>query len=121
MLTQLETISRWMRIKRVGAWIRRFLHNYAKHNKSLKNELIVGDLSVVEIQESERCILKLVQGRWFSDDIEKLEKGATLKKGSLAKFDPFLDTKGILRIGGRLEKESSLGFDEKFPIVLPRK
>ena len=28
LLAQLETISRWVRMKRVAAWIRRFLHNY---------------------------------------------------------------------------------------------
>ena len=50
-----------------------------------------------------------------------MQKGIAVRKGYLSKFDPFLDEVGILRIGGRLQKDTSLHFDEKFPIVLPKK
>ena len=44
-----------------------------------------------------------------------------LKKGSqLAKLDPFIDSTGVLRVGGRL-KSSDLDFKEKPPVTLGKK
>jgi hypothetical protein len=35
-------------------------------------------------------------------------------------LDPFLDKNGVLRVGGRIHR-SDLGFEEKHPIILPKK
>ena len=40
------------------------------------------------------------------------------KNFSLRKLDPFLDSKGLLRIRGRLEY-SDLCYDSKHPIIIP--
>ena len=122
LLPQLETISKWMRVKRVVAWIRRFLHNHLMMKSAVKEKQYkTGDLSVEEIQDAETCILKLMQERWLGEEVERLKNDKVLRKGNLSKFDPFLDDNGILRIGGRLHKDSSLDFNEKFPVVLPKK
>lgn len=39
---------------------------------------------------------------------------------SLFRLDPFLDEKGLLRIGGRLQK-APLAYEVKHPIVVPKK
>ncbi|CAB4033304.1 Hypothetical predicted protein, partial [Paramuricea clavata] len=41
------------------------------------------------------------------------------KTSSLYKLDPFVDDKGILRVGGRL-KRANLSENHKFPIILPK-
>ena len=48
------------------------------------------------------------------------EQRRTLRKSNLAGLDPFLDQDGVLRVGGRLNR-SSLTFEEKHPILLPKK
>jgi len=53
-------------------------------------------------------------------DVNK-DKIKTMKKSSSwYKLDPFLDEDGVLRVGGRLEK-SSIPYDVKHPIILPKK
>ena len=41
------------------------------------------------------------------------------RQSSLLKLDPFIDEEGLIRVGGRL-KNSTLPFEVKHPIVLPR-
>ena len=48
------------------------------------------------------------------------ENKAMKKASSLYQLDPFLDANGILRVGGRIRR-SSLSYDAKHPIILPRK
>ena len=48
------------------------------------------------------------------------ENKAMKKASSLYQLDPFLDANGILRVGGRITR-SSLSYDAKHPIILPRK
>jgi hypothetical protein len=45
-------------------------------------------------------------------------KQRPIKKGNLTGFNPFLDDKGILRVGGRLTN-SKLPYNSKHPIILP--
>lgn len=45
---------------------------------------------------------------------------AMRKSSLIRKLDPFLDDDGILRVGGRLT-ESSIPYDVKHPVILPKK
>ena len=38
---------------------------------------------------------------------------------ALSAVDPFLDSEGVMRAGGRLENATTLGYDSKFPMILP--
>ena len=42
------------------------------------------------------------------------------KKSALYKFNPFLDKRGLLRLGGRLGN-AALTYEEKHPVILPKK
>ena len=58
---------------------------------------------------------------YFSNEIAILRASQTLKKTScLTKLDPILDLRGLLRIGGRLQERTTLSYDEKHPIILPK-
>ena len=53
------------------------------------------------IQMAESVIIKSSQRRYFSNELKILkEKGILHKKSGIYKFDPYLDTCGLLRVGG---------------------
>ena len=64
------------------------------------------------MQRAERLIIKAVQAKEFKDSCKK--------SSSLHQLDPFVDSDGILRVGGRLRR-ASLTDSNKFPVILPRK
>ena len=42
-----------------------------------------------------------------------------VRKSSLTPINPFVDERGVIRCGGRLENAHDLSWEEKFPAVLP--
>ncbi|XP_072400935.1 uncharacterized protein [Diabrotica undecimpunctata] len=106
--------SSFKRLSRCVAYCLRFIYNSQK----LNDQRLVGSLSLKEIENAELCIIKLVQGQAFAQEIHVLRSGKSLpSKSNLLSLCPFLDS-GLLRVGGRL-KNSSFDKDKKHPIVLP--
>ena len=64
--------------------------------------------------------IKITQRSVYHEEIMKLENDAFIARSSkILQFNPFLDDKGIMRVGGRLAY-SNLTFEEKHPILLPK-
>ncbi|XP_067946371.1 uncharacterized protein [Watersipora subatra] len=77
-------------------------------------------ISKVEAHEKAKLtILKWAQQGGLTE-YEQIKQGTLSKSSALAKLDPFIDSSGIIRVGGRL-KEANLPFAETHPIVLPKK
>ena len=84
--------------------------------------------NVEDLCQAEREIVKIVQRDSFEDELKVLQsrKDANSPETHLRKssplfcLDPFLDDNGVLRVGGRLSK-SDLPYEQKHPIILPRK
>ena len=81
---------------------------------------------IIQIQQAERCIIKLVQSNYFSAEMKKLlmnkqgSEEAELKKSSqIYNLYPYIDEDGLIRVGGRLDK-SNLNNECKHPIVVPK-
>ena len=113
----LDCISRYSSwVKAVG--VMTYLKRVFKKNKSR-----TVTATVDEREEAETLILKKVQRTAFADEITRLSSkrssGKCKKNSPLLKLSPFLDDCGLLRVGGRLEK-SSLPFEIKHPVILPR-
>ena len=90
------------------------------------------------MRSAEEVIIKSVQYWYFGKEIQVLQnisskdrmfqnhqsahnRNKQLKQtSSLFRLDPFLDEKGMLRVGGRLQK-AALAFEVKHPIVMPKK
>ena len=73
-----------------------------------------------ELNEAEEIWIRKVQQSAFSSDIDLLSKGKHLPRSSrIISFGPFLDEKGLLRVGGRLGL-GRLSFAKRHPIILPR-
>ena len=76
------------------------------------------NLSVMELNDALIHCIWCCQRVSFPEEIECLSKNKPIKHGSqLLKLSPFLDHKGILRFGGRLE-HSQLSYEEKHPAIL---
>ncbi|XP_035216336.1 uncharacterized protein LOC118189780 [Stegodyphus dumicola] len=98
---------------RVTAWVKRFV-------AKLRKRVCEGPLTVLEIQEAEEYWIKQVQRANYFSDIQQLERNNLITPDSkLYSLAPYLDSRGILRVRGRLE-QSELIDDEKHPIILPK-
>lgn len=105
-------------LQHVLAYCFRFVHNIK--NRKTPGKLLLGPLAPVEIKDALMFLVRFVQERSFSSEIEKLKNKLpnSLPK-RFRKLAPFLDDAGHLRVGGRLSR-ASLDFDVKYPLLLPR-
>lgn len=110
-----ERFSSFLRIKRVTAYIFRFIKNCRQKDKS---NITVGSLTVQEISLAQRVLIKMSQEQSFPFDMSSLNsKGIISKKSKLLSLSPFLDENLILRVGGRLAN-STFEYTKKHPILL---
>ena len=125
------------RLKRSIVSIQRMIEQI-RPNKQYNKRPVAGPPTVEEMHLAEEVIFKSGQLRYFEKEIlllQKLNEGdhmfqnrnsarvrnEKLKQiSSLFRLDPFLDQKGILRVGGRLKK-AALAFEVKHPIIVPKK
>ncbi len=134
---RLEYFSDWYRARRaIAVCLRlrqRLRHRVAgvqgqEHTNTQPSK--VEDLHQAEVE-----IVKAVQSEAFSKEIELLKplksnhanrqgvksRKACLKKtSSLCRLDPFIDNKGLLRVGGRINRADT-PYHIKHPVILPRK
>ncbi|XP_071580238.1 uncharacterized protein [Temnothorax nylanderi] len=97
---------------RIMAYCKRFIDNCKRRDKHGS-----GVLTVAELTETLHILAKLAQAQSFLNEIEMLKMGEPITKGRLASLSPFIDNKGLIRVGGRL-KNSEFDTDKKHPIVL---
>ena len=72
------------------------------------------------MEKAQKIIFKMLQQHSFSHEISSLKSNTVIHKStSLFKLDPFLDTDGVLRVGGRL-KRSRFDINEAHPVILPK-
>ena len=134
----IERHSSWERLKRAVAWLHRFrtwfIERYSRRPISSKVKSSVNRrvLSVDEMKEAEKEIIKHTQRISFPEVIQALQRIGSLQHsrqatselknlkmaGHIRKLHPLLDEMGILRVGGRLEN-ALIDYDAKHPIILP--
>ena len=143
----LKTISSWTRLRRVVALCLKFVRNL-KQSVSEKNSvkerkgqmskriISVPSLSVEDLTQAQQVLVMSAQCKAFKEEIDLLQtskvdiKGSerlvssqrkTLRKGQskIYRLDPFLDSSGILRVGGRLGF-AQMSLSERHPIILPQ-
>ena len=73
---------------------------------------------LAELQYTENKLLMLTQSRRYKAERRDLaSSGEVSKQSSIQHLRPFLDTDGLIRVGGRLEK-AALTSDQKHPVIL---
>lgn len=107
--------SSFNKLKRVFVYVLRFIDCFK--NKAKKKN---GFITVFELRNATKAITKIMQNEHFSEEINMLRNGKSVKKSSaIHNLCPFLDDEGILRVGGRL-KNAQIPFDMKHQILLPK-
>jgi hypothetical protein len=116
-----ERFSSWPKLLRITAYCMLFLSKVRQRLARTSNALsnTVTELSYT-IKRAREFWIRHVQGLHFSTELQAIGRGETTSKSSpLRNLNPFLDSKTILRVGGRIRR-ASLSYDEKYPIILPR-
>ncbi|XP_063630296.1 uncharacterized protein LOC134801610 [Cydia splendana] len=109
-----ERFSSLTKLKRVLAQCRRFIN--WKNKTSREDYLTAAEMEEIEM----RCI-RYYQYSIYEDEIKDLKKNGKIKaKSSLITLTPYLDERGLLRVGGRLNN-SSIAEQAKHPIIIPSK
>ena len=114
---KIEDYSSFTRLKRVTAWVFRFIHNC--QSSKLKTEPIRGTcLSTEELHKAEVHLYKDAQSTHFSEDIDALKSRSDLNKSSpVLSLRPFIDSSGLLRVGSQ-QQNSQMSYSQKHPIIL---
>lgn len=108
--------SNFEKIIRIMSYVQRFIHNSKKENSHLG---LHGNLWPKELNSALQTIIKLDQKRHFQEELKILKSHGTLKC-HLKSLNPFIDSLGLMRVGGRLQN-SNLPFNQQHPIILPKK
>ena len=136
---RLEYFSDWHRAKRAISVILRYQRRWRASRSRSDEESAPpaasnGTLTVEDLHQAKLVIVLAVQQESFGKEIQALRplkepssrsdaqnrKREMKKTSSLYRLDPFLDEKGVLRVGGRLT-HASTPYHVKHPMILPRK
>ncbi|GBO30480.1 hypothetical protein AVEN_33752-1 [Araneus ventricosus] len=105
----------YVKILRIFNYVLRFV------NVIKSNVIVSGPLSASELDQAENRLIGMVQGEVFSAEIRNLQcKKGVLPNSKLRNLNPFLDSDGVLRVGGRLGN-SDLPYVTKYPAILPNR
>ena len=127
----MQRYSSWFKLKKGVAWLVRFTRFFTgRLQKGDQRSLPVGDLTVQELQNAEKLIVKHVQKGCFPELAAPRPDASTnchtpvkpsqpiVLPSSLKKLNPMLDQDGMIRVGGRL-KHASLTYESKHQMILP--
>jgi hypothetical protein len=107
--------SKLLRLKRVVAFCRRFVHNCRQPSANR----LTSVLTTQELDNGLTCCVKLTQQTCFQHELRDLtHQHEVSSHSSLKALHPFTDQEGILRVGGRLQK-STLPFQSTHQVILP--
>ncbi|GFU64692.1 integrase catalytic domain-containing protein [Trichonephila clavipes] len=115
-LSFLDKFSPYMKVVRTVAWIFRFYHNSKLVSK------VTGPLYTHELETSIKKVVKLLQNGEYHTELTLLRCNKPLPKSSkLQSLNVFLDSERIFRVGGRLRLQQTLTFEQKHPMLIPKK
>ncbi len=118
-LLPFEKFSMFSRLKRVTAWVFRFIRNCQA--RKLKTQRNVNPLSVEELDRATTYWIKVIQGTFWHKEIECLRKGLKIAQSStILSLNPMLDDIGVLRVGGR-QRNTKFSYNSRHPIILSSK
>lgn len=112
----IENYSNLLKLTRITSYCYRFINNCLQ----TKTERKVGYLTVKELEHATIILAKITQMRSFPNEYEQLSRNKPINsKSSILSLSPFMCKHGLIRVGGRLSN-SSLKFNKKHPIILPK-
>lgn len=111
----IEKFSNVNKMCRIVAYCMKFANKLRKRDVDSINQL-----RPIDVQEGLLIICRHVQAITFQHELKTLRRGEALDtRSKLLSLDPFVDSDGTLRVGGRL-KQSNRPYHVKHPILLPK-
>lgn len=109
--------SSFSKMCRVTAWILRFNHKTKNKGMSLHKPYI----TLRELRTTKLILLLVSQRHTFQQELDTLCRRKKLpNKHVLSGLAPYVDSQGLLRVGGRLQ-QAGLSYDNTHPIILSSK
>jgi len=109
----IEKESSFTQMKRIFAYWVRFKN--ILNSKSVRPS---GPITIQEIEEATRIIIRVVQADSFAKEIQQVKQRKSILS-SVKLLTPFIDDFGILRVGGRL-RNSFFSYQQRHPVLLPK-
>ena len=110
-----KRFSKFLRLTRVTAYCMRFINNCRQPREARETTT----LTTQELDHALMCCVRCVQQNSYFQEIQDLTDNQEVSSSSTLKtLHPFLDQKGILRVGGRLQ-QSELSYQTMHQIILP--
>ena len=106
----LNRYSDFNHLKRITAWIIRFINHCQKKN------IMTSQLSTKELWDAEAYWVKYSQHECFAITNEKQLPARSI----LRSLNPFIDASGILRLSGR-QDNCGLAYSRRYPVILHSK
>lgn len=112
-----ERFSSWKGLVEAIAFLK---HKLAMRKKGgCESTTVLEPRTAEAFKHAESFIIRTVQNELFGNELLCLREGVRIPKNSkLLNLNPFIDTSGILRVGGRLKK-GPMSESERNPIILP--
>ena len=112
--------SKFTRLLRVVAYCFRFMNRARRKDKLEPPAVTTNDvLTPAELRHAELTLARLAQSGYFQAELKALRSNSAPPHSShLQSLNVFLDTDGVIRVGGRLAN-AALEYDKKHQIILP--
>ncbi len=111
-----DQFSSYQHLRRITAWILRFIHNTRIKNPTERSKT---HLTMPELQLAENYWIKVIQSTHFASDLTSIQDKDTLSKSSsLLPLQPFLDSSNILRVGGRRQLSQTSNYQSRHSVIL---
>ena len=119
-----ESTGDWTKKVRRIALLVNFILQWRENRPKLKKKIPVTKLlpTTAGMERAENKLVGGIQQKHFKKEIQGLRiQNAEMrsKTSSLTALNPFVDSEGLLRAGGRLANATNLSYDTKYPKILP--
>ena len=131
-----SSFSSWTKLKRVTAWIFRYIDNLKRardrrlessrsEQRSHAKRMVPG-LEVEEMQRAEEFWMRNAQQNAFDRELSEMNaqesdnrRRRLISDSSIRRLCLQLDSRGLIRVGGRLQR-SELPYEAQHPLLLPK-
>ncbi|XP_046615350.1 uncharacterized protein LOC124302827 [Neodiprion virginianus] len=112
-----QRYSSLTKLLHVSAWCFRTFRKFLQRQDAPSRE---NPLTPAELEHARLFWVKATQSAYFNAEIQLLSEEKQLPRSNrLLRLAPFVDSNGLLRVGGRLHN-SPCNYDEKHPLILPQ-
>ena len=119
-IISIDHYSSYTKLKRVTAWILRFVNN-CRTNKNDCSLQLSSSLTTQELRTAETYWISIVQEDCFPEEIETIKESKILRSSSpLLSLHSILDSSDILRVGGR-DCVKKVSYSSQHPVILSGK